>query len=259
MADPAEDSPDLRSEWTFVDGWSVHSRCSTTGGSVPFVLVHGLMISSAYMVPLIEELASRASVYAVDHPGFGRSRGPLRAPSVPALATFLSQWLDAAGIERCHVVAHSLGCQIVADLAWRFPHRLASLTLIGPTIDPSAHSIFCQAVRLGMELLREPPRLLLLHVFDFFRAGPYRLLGMIRRMFANRIEGNLSRVCVPALVLRGSRDPIAPADWCQKAARILRAGQSITLEGAAHCVHYTHPEACARAILAFTAKAHRDS
>jgi pimeloyl-ACP methyl ester carboxylesterase len=122
------------------------------------VLVHGLMISSLYMIPLAECLAGYGEVHAVDLPGFGRSEGPRHAPSIPKLAEALVDWLAASDIAECHLIANSMGCQVCADLAARFPERVASLTLTGPTIDPAAHSVPRQALRLVGELLREPPR-----------------------------------------------------------------------------------------------------
>lgn len=241
----------LESRWTFVDGWRWHSRSSQPTDGTPFVLIHGLIISSLYMIPLAECLAETAEVHALDLPGFGRSEGPVRALSVPAFAEALARWLDAAGIERCHLVANSLGCQICADFAARFPRRVATLTLIGPTIDPAAHTIPRQALRLAAELLREPVRLWLNHLVDFLRAGPRRVWTMVLVMFADRIDRKLPRISAPTFVLRGERDPIAPESWTREAARLLPNGRPLTLPRAGHCVHYSHPVETARAILAF--------
>ena len=46
----------------------------------PIVLVHGLVVSGRYMVPLLDELASSHAVCAPDLPGFGR-----RLCTAPAL------------------------------------------------------------------------------------------------------------------------------------------------------------------------------
>ena len=40
------------------------------------ILVHGMVISSRYMVPTAERLAPFANVYAVDLPGYGKSYKP---------------------------------------------------------------------------------------------------------------------------------------------------------------------------------------
>lgn len=238
----------LASKWTEVDGYRWHSRSTSPAVGTPFVLVHGLMISSLYMIPLAECLAECGEVHAVDLPGFGRSEGPRQAPSVPAMAEALVHWLEASGIAECHLIANSMGCQVCADLASRFPDRVASLTLIGPTIDPAARSILWQSVRLAGELLREPLRLWLDHLVDFFRAGPWRCLTMVSAMFRDDITAKLPRIAAPSLVVRGEKDAIAPESWTREAARLLPNGRHVTLPGA-HCVHYTHPGVTAGTIL----------
>ena len=58
---------------TVVNGLRIRARVSedwVTYGP-PIVLVHGLVVSGRYMVPLLDELASSHTVYAPDLPGFG--------------------------------------------------------------------------------------------------------------------------------------------------------------------------------------------
>jgi 2-hydroxy-6-oxonona-2,4-dienedioate hydrolase len=56
----------------------MHARISERGVGPPVVLVHGLVVSSRYMVPLAEVLARWFDVYAPDLAGFGRSEKPSR-------------------------------------------------------------------------------------------------------------------------------------------------------------------------------------
>lgn len=64
------------SRWARVDGLWMHYR---TAGEVAIatrpavVLVHGLVVSSRYMVPTLKRLARDYRVYAPDLPGFGES------------------------------------------------------------------------------------------------------------------------------------------------------------------------------------------
>jgi 2-hydroxy-6-oxonona-2,4-dienedioate hydrolase len=204
------------------------------------------------MIPLAECLAQTSEVHAIDLPGFGRSKGPLPAPSIPELADMLVRWLTIAKIERCHLVANSLGCQVCADLAARFADRVATLTLIGPTIDPAAHSISKHIPRLAADLVREPPRLFLNQIIDVLRAGPRRCFTMVREMFRDRIADKLPQIGVRSLVIRGEHDAIVPEAWAREAAQLLPRASHLTLRTAAHCVHYSHPAETARAILDFT-------
>ncbi|MCA1660320.1 MAG: alpha/beta fold hydrolase, partial [Verrucomicrobiaceae bacterium] len=130
----------LESSWAAVEGVRLHSRGSKTPlpNQSPFILIHGLVISSLYMIPLAECLAIHHPVHALDLPGFGRSAAPERVLSVAELANAVIAWMDVCGIARCHLVGNSLGCEIAAHAAVKEPERIASLTLIGPTLDPDA-------------------------------------------------------------------------------------------------------------------------
>ena len=68
-------------------------------------------------------LALEHEVHALDLPGFGRSDGPSEVQSVPQLADSILAWMSAVGIQQCHLVANSLGCEIVAHLAIKAPDR----------------------------------------------------------------------------------------------------------------------------------------
>lgn len=71
----------LRSEWIRAGGASIHTRVSSEPTlppeAPPVVLVHGVVISSLYMVPTAERLVPFYRVFAPDLPGFGKaaSRG----------------------------------------------------------------------------------------------------------------------------------------------------------------------------------------
>ncbi len=239
----------LVNRWVTIQGRRFHSRSAEVQASdAPFVLVHGLVISSLYMIPLAECLARRHSVHAVDLPGFGRSAGPARTLSVPELAEALLAWLAESGIGRCHLVANSLGCQIAAHVAVQAPERVASLVLIGPTLDPRAFALALQTWRLLRDALREPPRLWLNWIFDFGRAGIRRAVGTTRAMFRDHIEHQLPWVRASTLVMRGGLDPTVPQRAAEEMTRLLPLGHLMVVPGQTHCVHYTVPETVCDAI-----------
>lgn len=247
----------LTSRWHEVQGKPMHSRFAPgcENGGLPIVFVHGLVISSLYMIPLAAELAAQSPVHALDLPGFGRSAAPAEILSIPQLAEAVSAWLAAAQIARCHLVANSLGCEVAAHVAQREPGSIATLTLIGPTIDPHAHAFVVQFFRLLRDAFREPARLWLNWAFDFFRAGPRRTWGTTRAMFRDHIEDQLPRIQTPTLVLRGSRDPTVPQSAAECMTRLLPHGTLRVILGEPHCAHYTRPALVAAAILELIAHA----
>lgn len=240
----------LESRWTAVNGRSLHSRSGgvVRTGSIPFVLVHGLVISSLYMIPLAERIAEEHEVHALDLPGFGRSEGPREVLTIPELAEWVIAWMAAMGIHQCHLVANSLGCEICAQVAVDAPERVATLTLIGPTIDPKAHSFGVQVARLLRDSPREPLRLRMNWMFDFFRAGLRRAIGTTSAMFRYYIEEQLPRIAAPTLVLRGENDSTEPQSAARAMTQLLVRGRLITIADAPHCVHYTNPRETWRAI-----------
>lgn len=240
----------LESRWTLVNGSFLHSRsCETAvADSIPFVLVHGLVISSLYMIPLAECIAAGHAVHALDLPGFGRSQSPSKVLTIPEVAEWVIAWMIAMGIPRSHLVANSLGCEISAQIAVNAPERVATLTLIGPTIDPQAHAIGIQTFRLMRDARHEPIKLWLNWIFDFFRAGFRLAIGTTREMFANYIELQLPRVSARTLVLRGATDPTVPQASAFFMTQLLAKGNLLVIAGAPHCVHYTNPLDVWRAI-----------
>jgi pimeloyl-ACP methyl ester carboxylesterase len=104
----------------------------------PVVLVHGLLVSSRYLLPTAHALAPRWRVHAPDLPGYAKSGRPPRALDVPGLSDTLAGYLDVVTIPRAAVVASSFGCQVATDFAVRHPQRVERLVLLGPTVDPGS-------------------------------------------------------------------------------------------------------------------------
>lgn len=203
------------------------------------VLVHGLVVSSRYMVPTARLLAPHHRVLAPDLPGFGGSDTAQPALDVPALARVLGQWLDALSLRRVVLVGNSLGCQVVAHHAARDAGRIESVVLSAPTMDAAARSPLAQIGRLALTVPRESPSLVPIFLRDFVDAGVRRTWSTFRHGLAHRIEDDLPRIDVPTLIVRGEHDPIVPAAWAQSLVRSLPQGRLREIEGGAHANNYS--------------------
>lgn len=234
---------ELESIWNRVNGCRMHARVARRSGreSLPVVLVHGLGVSSRYLVPTAVRLGETYQVYAPDLPGFGRSESPKRSLSIEQLADSLVAWMDAVGLDRAALIGNSLGCQIIVDLAVRYPQRAARAVLLAPTIDPHARTAPRQILRLLRDIPRESPSVILLVAMDYLTCGPVRLWQTFRHALRDPIEGKLSRVRCPTLVVRGTRDPIVPQQWAEEAARLLPDGRLVNIPGGPHAANYTMP------------------
>ena len=245
---------ETKSRWAVVGGLRMHARVPagpTPEGAPAVVLVHGLVVSSRYMVPTLLRLAPDHRVYAPDLPGFGRSEKPPRALDVPGLARALDGWMEAMGLESAALVGNSMGCQVIAELAVRNPARVERAVLQGPTMDPEARNLVQQAARLALDCLREPPALILIELLDLLTAGPLRSLRTFRRGADDRIEEKLPMLRAPTLVLQGGRDPIVPERWAREAAGLLPDGRIVVVPRSAHAMNYDAPSELARHVASF--------
>ncbi|HEU5099595.1 MAG TPA: alpha/beta fold hydrolase [Roseiflexaceae bacterium] len=233
----------LISTWTEVGGLRMHARvASATAPGLPIVLVHGLVVSSRYMIPLAQLLARQAPVYAPDLPGFGKSDHPTRPLDIAGLAGGLAGWMRASGIARAVLVGNSMGCQVIADLARREPALVDRAVLIGPTIDRRGRNVLEQVRRLVAVAPYENPSLAGVQVRDIWSAGLRETLATTRYAIADRIETKLPGLPMPVLVVSGSRDRIAPPRWAAQLASLLPRGQLHILAGGGHALNYSAPK-----------------
>jgi pyruvate dehydrogenase E2 component (dihydrolipoamide acetyltransferase) len=114
-----------------VDG--IRVRYSRQGsGAATVVLLHGFGGDLDNWLFNVGPLAAVADVVALDLPGHGQSDIRLPAPTVEGLAGFVAAFLDKLDVGRAHLVGHSLGAAVAAQLALDHPDRVTGLTLIAP-------------------------------------------------------------------------------------------------------------------------------
>ena len=245
--------PAITSQWTKTSGGLIHSLTSSNSSPVApvVVLVHGLVISSRYMIPTAQQLAPSCRIYAPDLPGYGRSYKPKKILTLPQLADALDDWMVTLGLAQAHLIANSFGCQILAEFALRHRDRTDRLVLQGPTVDAAARSVPRQLVRLMINSRREASSLGQITIEDYRAAGLRRAWKTVKMALADRIEEKLPNVQVPALVVRGENDPVVPQEWAERVARLLPRGELRVIPGAAHTLNYSAPEKFVAAIRPF--------
>jgi 2-hydroxy-6-oxonona-2,4-dienedioate hydrolase len=232
----------------------MHVRVSmdrAPAGALPVVLVHGIGVASRFMVPVAELLSPYHRVYAPDLPGFGASGKPARVLNVSELTDALVGWTRAAGLDRAAFLGNSFGCQIVADLALRYPTLIERAVLQGPTMDPQARSVRRQLLRWLDNSRRESPSQGIISVQEYWTCGIRRLLKTFRYALEDRIKEKLPRMQVPTLIVRGSNDPIVPQRWAEEAAHLLPEGRLVVIPGMPHTLVYDAPRELARVVLPF--------
>lgn len=231
-------------------------RCLELGeGGVPVVFVHGFggdLDSWMFNQP---ELAVRRRTVAVDLPGHGGSSKQVGPGTVGFLAGELVAILDALGIDRAHLVGHSLGGAVCLDLALNHPERAASATLVasaalGPEIEIAYIDGFLAAnrarkLRPVLEMLVHDPKLVTAEMVETvlkarrMDGAEAALNAIANACFAGGrqqlvLTGRLGELQVPTQVIWGAQDGILPVAH----SRGLPASIPVTvLEGAGHLVH----------------------
>lgn len=246
--------PGFRDAWVEVGGWRIHHRVSAGGGAEgapSLVLVHGLIVSGRYMMPLALRLAETHRVLVPDLPGFGASGKPRRALDVPALAAALAGYLEAAVPGPAVLVANSFGCQIAARTVAAGRGAVERMVMVGPTMDAAARTAPRQLARLVAAMPRERFEYPALLAADLARAGVARGFRTFRFALADRIEESLPRVAVPTLVVRGDRDPIVPRRWAERVADLLPDGRLVEIAGGGHALNYGRADDLAAVVLDF--------
>jgi pimeloyl-ACP methyl ester carboxylesterase len=163
----------ISSRWTQVGGLRMHARVTTVApdGAPEVVLLHGLGVSSRYMLPLARELAAHFRTLVPDLPGFGHSDHPPAALDVPGLADALLAWINAAGLVVPALVADSVGCQVAVAAMRRSPEAFGRAVLISPTVDRRGRNPVAQAGRLLRTGLHENPGLAVVLGRDYTRCA----------------------------------------------------------------------------------------
>jgi len=133
------------------------------GQGSPVLLLHGLGATKAEFLPTVAALASdQHRVIAMDLPGFGDTDKPFPAPYDPP---FFAEWaeslLDELGIERAHVLGHSMGGRVAIEFGLRNPDRTQGLVLMTPSmafLSNRRWANYLRLVRPELGILQPAPR-----------------------------------------------------------------------------------------------------
>ncbi len=235
------------------------------GDGDPTVLFcHGAGGNSTSWWQQMGAFADRYRCLALDHRGFGRSRCTPEQFSVEAFAADALAVLDAAGVERAHVVCQSMGGWTGIRLALEHPERIASLVLsdtIGGLALPSglssARTMAERAEKAGAVSpalaadfhLRQPAAAFLYLELSTFNSDPADL-DLFRRLFDPGVLVDLERAAalsMPVLVVAGRNDLIWPPDVLRELAGHLPGARFAEVE-AGHSPYFENPAAFNRVL-----------
>jgi pimeloyl-ACP methyl ester carboxylesterase len=242
------------------------------GSGEPYVLIHGIGSRAEVWAPVMDALAERFSVIAVDLPGFGRSPAQVDRPTVDRQADAFAGWLRDEGLFGCHVGGNSMGAAIALELARR--RAVRSAVAVAPAgfwtprerrwcqdslrrakaqigvLKPLMGAILANPVgrtAFGWQVFGRPwavPAQELIATADaVLRADAFdealALFDEYTFHDAEELDG------VPVMVVWGSRDHLLLARQAARARRVLPNARHEWLDGAGHLPMWDAPDAVA--------------
>jgi pimeloyl-ACP methyl ester carboxylesterase len=223
-------------------------------------MIHGFGSSLDVWEPVAPALASEYRVLRLDLAGFGRSSRWEGDYSREAHAARALAAMDAAGIDRATLVAHSMGAAVALTMALDAPERVDALVLIAPWLfedqvpwglrDARAAGVgellfgiwfeehldlrFAWSFRdseavVSEEMLRRARAALR------ERGSRAAALATVRGLELPALEERLGGVQQPALVLQGDDDLVARPYFARRLASTLSDARLVPL---ADCGHF---------------------
>lgn len=219
--------------------------------------------------PFLVELARDFAVYAPAHPGFETSTGIDHLDDVLDLVVYYNDWLDALHLESVHVVGHSMGGMLGAELAALSPHRVRKLVLVnavGLWLDehPVADFFAMTSTQLATALWHDPQsdvaRALMAVPQDENAQREAYLIRMQHLATAGKflwpipdkgLKKRIHRIQAPTLVLWGQSDGLVPVVYARTFQERIPGAQVSIMPQCGHMPMYEDPEGFVRAVTTF--------
>lgn len=261
-------------EWPYLDGGKATAE--------PVVLVHGFGGDKDNWTLYAPYLTPHHRVICPDLPGFGESdRSVDRDYCVEAQARRLCEFLDALGIERCHLAGNSMGGFIALRFALDFPGRLASLTLLDNAgvagantselqraierrENPLVLKTMADVERLLAFVYRKPPfmprqfkRVLLEDALANERVLEKVFWTLASEGIVGVLNARLGEVRVPTLIVWGRHDQLIDVSVVDELRRGIADSVAVIFEHVGHVPMLEAPQETAAHHLALLARASR--
>jgi pimeloyl-ACP methyl ester carboxylesterase/membrane protein DedA with SNARE-associated domain len=242
------------------DGPPVRIAYRETGTGQPVIYLHGSPGSGGNSRYLAESLATRYRVLALDLPGFAASSRWIPDYGIEAHARYVLAFMDEMGIERAHLIGHSMGSGVALQLARLAPERIDSIVSyagIGIQEGEGSGDYYFEHLKyaVGYGLLVVVPELLP----HFGLLGPRDARHSFIRNFWDTDQRPLRPVLesleIPFLILHGRDDPLVPAPVAEEHHRIV-AHSELVMFDASHFLVFSKSgsQVLAREILPFLGK-----
>ena len=253
------------------DGARLHF--ADAGSGPPVVLVPGLGMAEAVWADARRRLEPAHRVITVDPRGSGQSEKPAGPYTGELVAADLEAVLDAAGVERAHIVGMSMGGMIGQEFALRKPERVASLMLVSTYAAPDdwarrvlearreliARLGFAEQFKLAVHFVFSPQAFRTIP--DFIAGLEQRIadnppdeqayLSQLEYCLAHDATDRLSSLSVPTLVMTGSDDFLTSRIQGRELAELIPGARYHEVPETSHGMVWEEPQQFAELIAEF--------
>jgi pimeloyl-ACP methyl ester carboxylesterase len=218
-----------------VEGPAVRMAYLDRGEGPVVIYLHGSPGTGGDSSRLAYHLAARYRVLAPDLPGFGASSHWIPDYGIEAHARYVLEFMDRLGIERAHLVGHSMGSGVAYHVARMEPHRVASIVSyagIGVQEAEGSGDYHMEHLKYaaGYALFVVAPEV----VPHFGLLGPRWIRHSFIRNFWDTdqrpLRPLLERLETPLLILHGRRDPLVPAFAAREHHRLVEHSELVMME-----------------------------
>jgi pimeloyl-ACP methyl ester carboxylesterase len=203
-------------------------RLLRAGSGSPVLFLHGANGFSGWL-PLFEQLSAEHEIIIPEHPAFGASDEDPKLRNIADYAYYYLEFIRALGFPKLHVVGHSMGGWIAAEMAVRDCSAFASLTLLAPAgvrkkgVMPGDNFMWApaEAIRnvfydqaLAEQIIARVPTEEEMAQITRTRLQAARL-GWEPRWLNPNLEKWLHRIRVRTLLMWGAEDKLLPAVYAE--------------------------------------------
>ena len=249
------------------------------GAGHPLVLISGLGYPLWQWHKMVPFLAEHFQVITFDNRGVGQSDKPAGPYTAQMLAADTAGLLDALGIEKAIIAAHSMGGFIAQAMALDFPQKVAKLILCSTNFGGPHHvPVTAEAMKVltdvtsdaltrfknGLAVSTAPgwseknPGMIgewvKWRVANPIDPAPYQAqmaIGFGLMPEAAAFENKLPRLNVPTLILFGAHDKVVPPENASLLAEKISGSKVLIFPDAGHFFPIEIAEAASRAIVEF--------
>lgn len=235
------------------------TRVLKAGAGEPLLYLHGIVGQKGW-APFLDSLSQQFTVYAPFHPGCGESEGLENVDSVLDLTLYYFELMDSLGLEQCHVVGHSFGGMIAAEMAAICHHRIKGLVLAaaaGLWLDNSPSADFLAMTTEEMnahiwsdldsavarQAMAQPEsdearrELMIDRIKDLTAAGKF-----LTPLPDRGLKKRLYRIKSPTLILWGEKDKMIPPAYADEFSRHISGARLEVLPRWGHLPMLEQPE-----------------